>query len=258
MLQVDGNQVTLTATASAAAYVEFHGFYDGYDEDNDGVTLDWHNFLHQNWGPGGTAQQATGATMGHLGTDATANAQGQYSTVWNLPEVENQSGVKFKIRIVDAQGNVREVAGGVSAPFTLQRSYSVESYVIPDFLDAGLYFQRLLPQLHSDEIELPTDLADVSRAFILGNYWNNPNLSINDTPSFPGVRRRRGPVEHVAPRDRPGTAAPGHEHAPMELRTARIRRHGREARSDDRHPSRRAQRGADRHLATRESGRARR
>ena len=40
------------------------GYYDGYDEDNDGTTTDWHNFLRNNWGPGGTAPRATGATIG--------------------------------------------------------------------------------------------------------------------------------------------------------------------------------------------------
>ncbi|MFK8023548.1 MAG: chitobiase/beta-hexosaminidase C-terminal domain-containing protein [Ilumatobacter sp.] len=185
VLQVDGNQIFLEATASAAEFVEFHAYYDGYDEDNDGETLDWHNFLRNNYGPGGTEERANGATIGHIGTDSTPNNEGRYTATWNLPDVVSQEDVRFKIRVVDAQGNAREVAGGASADFDLVRSYSVEAYTIPDYRDRGLYFDTELPQVHSDTIDLPSDLADIDRAFILGNYWNSPDLSINDAPGFP-------------------------------------------------------------------------
>lgn len=181
-LQVDGNQVVLQATATGAAFVEFHGYYEGYDEDNDGVTLDWHNFIRNNHNPGGTAEKPTGGTIGHIGTDATASPN--YQVTWNLQDVVNQSGVRFKIRVVDGSGNVREVAGGVSAGFSLDRTYSVESYTIPNFPDQALYFDGVFPQIASLEIDLPTDLADIDRAILLGNYWNNPDLSINDNPPF--------------------------------------------------------------------------
>lgn len=183
-LQVDGNQIALAATASGAAYVEFHAYYDGFDEDNDGETHDWHNFLRNNFGPGGTEEKTRGATIGHIGTDTTANANNQYTVTWNIPQVVDQDDVRFKIRAVDAQGNAREVAGGISANFDLQRSYSVEAFTIENFRDQGLYFDAELPQVHSDVINLPADLDVVNRAFLLGNYWNSPDLSINDAPGF--------------------------------------------------------------------------
>lgn len=183
-LAVDGNQVLLTATAAGAAYVEFHGFYDGYDEDNDGETRDWHNFLRNNFGPGGTEERPTGATIGHIGTDASA----PYQATWNLPQVVNQDGVKFKVRVVDNAGNVREAASGISAEFTLQRSYSVEAYTIPNFPDQALYFDGAFPQDASVEIDLPTDLDQIDRAILLGNYWNSPDISINDRPPFPAFQ----------------------------------------------------------------------
>jgi hypothetical protein len=179
-LQVDGNQVVLTADATGAAYVEFHAYYDGFDEDNDGETKDWHNFLRNNFGPGGTEEKASGATIGHIGTDSTA----PYEVTWNLPTVVNQSGVKFKIRAVDASGNAVEAPGGVSADFTLDRTYEVEAYTIPNFPDQALYFDGEFPQLAELEIDLPSDLGDMDRAILLGNYWNNPDLSINDNPPF--------------------------------------------------------------------------
>ncbi len=181
VLQVDGNRVFLTADAAAGtAYVEFHAYYDGYDEDNDGETRDWHNFLRNNFGPGGTEEKANGATIGHIGTDSTA----PYEATWNLPEVANQSGVRFKIRVVDFAGNVVEAAGGVSEEFTLERTYEVETYTIANFPDQGLYFDGEFPQIASLDIDLPTNLANVDRAIVLGNYWNTPDLSINDQPPF--------------------------------------------------------------------------
>ena len=179
-LNVDNNQITLSAGANDAAYVEFHGYYDGFDEDNDGQTLDWHNFTRNNWGPGGTLAKATGATIGHIGTDSVA----PYQVTWNLPEVKNQSGVKFKVRIVDNAGNVREAPGGVSAPFTLARSYLVENYTIPNFDDAGMFFNGTAPQLATRSITLPSDLSNVSRAYLLGNFWENPGISLNDNTYF--------------------------------------------------------------------------
>jgi hypothetical protein len=180
-LQVDGNQVVLAATATDAKYVEFIAYYDGYDEDNDGVTRDWHNFLRNNWGPGGTEAKATGATIGHIGTDSTA----PYSVTWNLPAVVNQDGVRFKIRVVDAAGNVVEAPGGASADFSLQRTYDVEAYTIPSFQDQGLFFDDELPQLATDSIALPSDLGGVTRAILLGNYWNSPDISLNGNTPFP-------------------------------------------------------------------------
>ncbi len=183
-LNVDGNQVVLEASASGGvAYVEFHGYYDGYDEDNDGETLDWHNFLRNNFGPGGTEERAQGATIGHIGTDMTA----PYQATWNLPTVVDQSGVKFKIRVVDQSGNVREASGGISADFTLQRSYSVETYRNPQFSDAPIYFDGSFPQSAVRTIDLPTDLDDVDQAFLVGNYWNSPNISMNGAEPFPAV-----------------------------------------------------------------------
>jgi len=179
-LNVDNNTVTLSASATDAAYVEFHGYYDGFDEDNDGKTLDWHNFTRNNWARGGVSPKATGATIGHIGTDAV----GPYQVTWNLPEVKSQSGVKFKIRVVDAAGNVREAPGGVSSPFTLARAYQVETYTIANFEDAGLFFGGLAPQLASRTIDLPTDLSNVSRALLLGNFWENPAISLNDNTYF--------------------------------------------------------------------------
>ena len=63
----------------------------------------------------GRIAESTGATIGHIGTDATANASGQYTVTWNLPEVVNQAGVKFKIRVVDVQGQLLQAYNSILA-----------------------------------------------------------------------------------------------------------------------------------------------
>ena len=53
-LKVNDNQLTLSATGTGSIkFVEFHGFYEGYDEDNNGVVRDRHNRGRNNWHPGG-------------------------------------------------------------------------------------------------------------------------------------------------------------------------------------------------------------
>ncbi len=123
-LTVDGDQVTLTAEVDAdAAFVEFHGYYFGYDEDNNGKYLDWHSRGRNNCHPGGARFNKSGGieyrcpygnpdggqygTIDHIGTVKTTGA-GQYSVTWDVSTVVDQDDVRFKIRVVDAQGNVRD------------------------------------------------------------------------------------------------------------------------------------------------------
>lgn len=206
VLKVDNNQVTLTAEASGAAYVEFHAYYQGYDEDNDGQTLDWHNANRNNFNPGGVKAKPTGGTMDHIGTDAVA----PYQVTWNLAHIVSQTGVKFKLRLVDEVGNVREAAGAVSAEFRLRRTYPVEAYTIPNFVDAVLNGGGAYPKRVTRTINLPSDLGNVSAAYIIGAYWNNPFLSINGKPTFTAFDKgsyygywdlsiRPVPVEYLKP-----------------------------------------------------------
>jgi hypothetical protein len=178
-LNVDNDTLTFTATASDARYVDFIGYYDGYDIDADGETTEWQATGRNNWFPGGRSAQTSGGLINHIGTDATA----PYSVTWQLPHVRNQEGVRFKVRIVDAAGNVREAAGGQSAPFTLSRSDTVEYYTIDDFQDAVLHHDGLYPNDTVRTIELP-DMTGVISARLLGNFWNNPFIQLNGQPQF--------------------------------------------------------------------------
>lgn len=180
-LQVDNDQLTFAATAEGGdvAFVEFHARYDGYDMDVDGQTVDWQVANRNNWNPGGTSPKAGGGAINHPGTDTTA----PYSVTWNLAHVPNQSGVEFKVRIVDTSGNVREAAGGVSAPFELSRSVSVEAYRVSDFTDAALYHGGSDPISVSQDIELP-DMTGVTSVLLVGQFWNNPYMRVNGYERF--------------------------------------------------------------------------
>jgi regulation of enolase protein 1 (concanavalin A-like superfamily) len=188
-LIVNSDKVTLTASVTDAAYVEFHGYYDGYDEDNDGAFRDWHSRGRNNWWPGGTEEKATGGTIDHIGTKTVPGGNGNVSIEWDMPYIINQPGVKFKIRVVDAAGNVRETAGGVSGEFKLARNYPVIYYTIPDFDDFGLHMSGERPQDAQYTMVLPSaadlPLSSFFRTWLIGSYWKNPRFTWNDLPQTP-------------------------------------------------------------------------
>lgn len=188
-LQVENDQLKLVAyVGDGAKFVEFHGYYYGYDEDTDGHFLDWHNRGRNNWHPGGTEAKPLGGTIDHLGTIATP-ASGEYTATWQLPYVPDQSGVRFKIRIVDANGNVRDAAGGVSAPFKLTRTRPVVTFVDPGFRDAVLYHDGRYPETVTRTLTLPSDIGNYQRAYVLHSFWRTPTFSINGGASmYPNFR----------------------------------------------------------------------
>lgn len=182
LLRVNNDQLTFTAEVSGdVKYVEFHGYYDGYDDDNDGDFIDWHSVARNNWQVGGFETQATGGTINHIGTKAIPGGSGTATQVWNLKHIVNQSGVKFKIRVVDAAGNVREGAGGVTPAYILARTYPVIYYTLPGFEDYGLHMSGQRPDSASYTFPLPSDLvmSNYSAAYLVGMYWKRPLFSIN-------------------------------------------------------------------------------
>ncbi len=185
-LNVDNDQLTFNATASGAKFVEFHAFYDGYDEDNDGAFIDWHNRGRNNWHPGGTEGGTNGKPLGgtidHVGTVTSTTSS--YTLNWYLPHIKNQSGVRFKVRLVDSAGNVRETAGGESAAFTLGRSYNVETYLISNFQDGVLGQNGAGPFVITRTITLPASLSGYNQAYMIGAYWQNPRISLNGNTKF--------------------------------------------------------------------------
>ena len=184
-LMVNGDQLKLIAEASAdTAFVEFHAWYEGYDEDNDGVFRDWHNLGRNNWFPGGRGAQATGGIINHIGTVKPKN--GVATITWNLAHVTNQPVMRFKIRVVDVNGNVREGAGGISADFKLMRAGGVNAYVIHGFKDFGLHMDGKRPDSTFYDFPLPATVTTYfNQGYLVGAYWNNPGFSINSSPTGP-------------------------------------------------------------------------
>jgi len=184
-LLVNNDSLTLKAQVGAGAkYVEFHAYYDGYDDDNDGATRDWHSVSRNNWWPGGKPEPVDhpfGGTADHIGTVAAPAAGGVVSQTWNVKHIINQPGVKFKIRIVDAAGNVREAAGGVTPEYKLVRDYPVVYYTIPNFQDAPLHMSGGQPDTASYTFPLPADisLSSYTEAYFLGMYWKRPRFAFN-------------------------------------------------------------------------------
>lgn len=188
-LTVNNDKLKLTADISAdTAYVEFHAWYEGYDEDNDGVFRDWHNSGRNNWWPGGKEEIPTGGVINHIGTVKPKNGATTITYTWNIAHITNQARIKFKIRVVDVAGNVREVAGGSSADFRMMRSVPVNAFLIHDFIDAGIHMNGSRPDFKDYDFYMPdTVTTHFTAAYLVGAYWKNPNFSINGSnPSTVG------------------------------------------------------------------------
>jgi uncharacterized repeat protein (TIGR02543 family) len=189
-LTVNGDTLKLTAEFSAdTSIVEFHGWYEGYDEDNDGVFRDWHNLGRNNWFPGGKEEAAAdgkGGTINHIGTIKPRNGATTATITWNLGHITNQPVIKFKIRIIDAAGNVREGAGGVSSEFKLMRNVPVNAFIIHGFNDFGLHMDGKRPDSVNYDFNLPATVSTYfTHATLVGAYWRNPNFSINGSGGAP-------------------------------------------------------------------------
>ena len=167
--------------------VEFHAYYEGYDDDNDGITRDWHSVQRNNWNPGGKSSNPlkTGSTLGNIGnvlvTENNSAAGIDVSVNWKVDYIVNQPGVRFKIRLLDSKGNVREAAGGVTPDFKLLRYYPIAAYTMPDFTDFGLHMGGSRPDIVSYNFPMPADFDNTlyEQAYLVGNYWNRPYYSIN-------------------------------------------------------------------------------
>lgn len=188
-LMVNNDKLTLKAHVDAGAkYVEFHAYYDGYDDDNDGVWRDWHNVNRNNWNPGGKAPDApeTGSTINNIGSMKAPAGGGDVTPIdWDLKYIVNQPGVRFKIRIVTADGVVRDAAGGATPEFSLVRDYPVVYYTIPNFDDFGLHMDGSRPDEATYVFPLPNDLdlAFYEKVYLLGMYWKKPHYSFNGAKS---------------------------------------------------------------------------
>lgn len=205
-----GELVTLTAEVAGAEAVEFIAYYDGFDEDNNGLTTDWHSFNHNNCNDGTGSNvgirptnctrtfgetDPVSATMGHLGTDLDLDEDGIFTVTWDTSLVSSQTGIKFKVRAIDTGGSKREVVdalGGESAEFELYReNETVEYFTIPGFGNAGLcqgFEDKLdpgdpdvckLPESYAVTLTLPDDISGFTSATLLHNFWQAPFVQVN-------------------------------------------------------------------------------
>ena len=195
-LDIDNDTITLTAgnVSEDAEFIEFYAFYEGYDEDADGVSRDWHNRTRNNCHDGGSKSKCPQAstaelamsfhgTIDHVGTVRVTNAD-TYAISWDVTQIPAQRDVRFKIRVLDADHNARDAAGGVSSTFTLKRTKAVAAFVIPDFVDAVLHGAGTKPDLVTRFIDLPPDVDTYDEAYMIGSYWKNPYIALNENDDF--------------------------------------------------------------------------
>ncbi len=160
-----GEYPTVEATASSGSgiqRVDFLAYYDGLDEDGDGVYKDWHYFYHR------TKNEDAEDIKGHVGTAYSS----PYQASWNTDLVPDQTSgaVKFIARIQDNNG-VWFVTDPVEN-LTLTRSGTsvkvYNSYDVPEEYDA-----RVGNSKHS-HIDIPggADLSNATYAKVVISSWN--------------------------------------------------------------------------------------
>src|SRR5690606_10024132 len=132
------------------------------------------------WWPGGKEEIPTGGTINHIATVKPKAGATSATVTWNIPHVTNQARIKFKIRVVDLAGNVREAAGGESANFKMMRAAPVNAFLIHDFTDYDLHMGGSRPDSVTYTFAMPdTVTTQFTAAYLVGAYWRNPNFSIN-------------------------------------------------------------------------------
>lgn len=200
-LNVSSDQLQISAevTGNGAKFIEFHAYYDGYDDDADGEFVEWHNANNNNWNPG-AANSAWGNDNPTPDLGSTINiidkvevtGAGIYTGTWDLPHIVSQSGVRFKVRVIgDDHGpagdyyNVRDAAGGDSVSFDLTRPSRPSMYfTIPGFEDFVLHHEGLFPDSQSVTITLPNDLDNFDSAYLVNAFYSNLYITVNDSERF--------------------------------------------------------------------------
>lgn len=198
-LNVTSDQLQISAeVAGSVKFVEFHAYYDGYDDDNDGNFVEWHNANNNNWNPG-AATSAWGNANPNPDTGSTINVidkievsgAGIYTATWNLGHIVSQDDVRFKIRTIDNKHNVtdyynvQDAAGGVSREFDLVRPNRPSMYfTIPGFEDFVLHHGGLFPNTQTVTINLPSDLSSFDSAYLVGAHYSNLYIRINGSQAF--------------------------------------------------------------------------
>ncbi|MCB0086179.1 MAG: Ig-like domain-containing protein, partial [Caldilineaceae bacterium] len=131
---------------------------------------------------------AVGGTIDHIGTTGSAGSftncswNGGTNTAtctWDVAQVINQSGVRFKIRALDAAGNVIDAAGGDSANFTLLRNHPTAAFINPNFVSTAVHAGGTEPDTFSTVVSLPANVGDYETVYMLGSYFGNPIVSMN-------------------------------------------------------------------------------
>jgi hypothetical protein len=136
-------------------FVDFQGFYFGYDENGDGKTRDWHGFTKQK------------APAGILGSSQGA----PFQTSWDLTMVPDQKGmaVRALVHLRRPSGLVYETVPleGLSTP-----PRDPSGVVLHASRDLPCPFWSRASRLRTCTIEIPENLCDLDRAELHVVIWD--------------------------------------------------------------------------------------
>ncbi|MGA9118077.1 MAG: T9SS type A sorting domain-containing protein [Bacteroidota bacterium] len=166
---------TITAAVSAGVTrVDFLAYYDGYDNDGDGIFADYHHDYHYGKYDGAVSLK------NHVGTATGSPWQATWQTQW-VPD-QPVGGVKFLARIKDNSG-VWYVTPEVSQVSLARTGSSVRLYK-PENVPVDFWTQYYAGQTKSSNFTIPggTNLGDATAAALLVRTWNG-NDEFGTSPS---------------------------------------------------------------------------
>jgi hypothetical protein len=177
------------AAAANIARVHYYAKYDGFDENGDGSTTDWHGMTKRK------------EPIGHIGSSETA----PYAVRWDTSMIQSQAGVQVRA-VIELQSSPEIVASemklkkegnrywksegfflqtAASAGFAIKHAVGMEVAYVPARNQSVPFWSRAMKKKHC-EFALPIPLAQIERAQLHIAIWDGGAGTIQDYFRFNG------------------------------------------------------------------------
>lgn len=149
--------------------VDFQGFFEGYDENGDGESRDWHGF---------TKGRRPEAWLGHAGS-------APFSAVWDASMTAGRTArARARIAFHDAPGILYETAPSKEVPLPGRETFRVQCVLASG---VPVPFWSRARELRSARISLPARPSAVERAQLHVVVWDGGRGSVTDPFRFNGA-----------------------------------------------------------------------
>jgi len=161
-----GNEVSITLTypkpmEAEIESVEYFARYDGYDDDGDGQTNDWHGYTHDR------------RYVHHIGK-ATV---GPFPIVWDTRMIPDQDGPMALRALVHLEGGLHYWTPVLDGLEFARGRHRVQMYACRDM---PVPFWSRASQVRRATIDLPQDLSSVESARLIVKIWDGGEGNVKE------------------------------------------------------------------------------